>query len=247
MVQYRTLIVDDSPDFLKIARRFVERCEGLVFVGAAGVGEQAIRLAGELQPDLVLLDLILPDINGVEVARAIHAGLPQALIVIMTLYDLDEYREQALAAGAHALISKAELTDAWINSLVRKMTVKSEPCNILVVDDSPTMRRMVMAALRPLGANFGEATSGLEAVEQLAVNEYQAVTLDLNMPDMHGLEVLQVLRASERYRRLPVVVLTTRGDDDTREAALTGGANLYLTKPFQPNELLQAVKGLLAV
>jgi len=163
----------------------------------------------------------------------------------MTLYDLDEYRDEALAAGADVLIHKSEISHAWVQSLVEKMSAKQEKMNILVVDDSPTIRRMIMAALRPLGADFGEASSGLEAVEQLAVGEYQLMTLDLNMPDMHGIEVLNVLRESERYRGLPVVVLTTRGDDTSRELALTGGANSYLTKPFQPQELLHAVRELL--
>jgi two-component system, chemotaxis family, chemotaxis protein CheY len=125
------------------------------------------------------------------------------------------------------------------------MTTKPEQLNILIVDDSPTIRRMIMAALRPLEAEFGEASTGLEAVEQLALGDYQVMTLDLNMPDMHGIEVLQVLRQSERYQQLPVVVLTTRGDEGSREQALAGGATQFLTKPFQPHELLRAVEELL--
>jgi two-component system, chemotaxis family, chemotaxis protein CheY len=104
---------------------------------------------------------------------------------------------------------------------------------ILVVDDSPTIRRMVRAALGSLPAvAFAEAGSGLQAIEALAVQPVRMVVLDLNMPDMHGLDVLKFLRSNERYRELPVVVLTTRGDDVSRSAALSAGASAYMTKPF---------------
>ncbi|HEY7187409.1 MAG TPA: response regulator [Vicinamibacterales bacterium] len=89
---------------------------------------------------------------------------------------------------------------------------------ILVVDDSPTIRRMVRTALGSLSdVTFAEAGSGLQAIETLAVQPVRAVVLDLNMPDTHGLDVLRFLRSHEQYRQLPVMILTTRGDDTTRE------------------------------
>ena len=117
---------------------------------------------------------------------------------------------------------------------------------ILVVDDSATMRRMVVAALRGLGpVRFDEAQTGLEAIERLSVAPVDLVLLDLNMPDVHGLEVLRFVRSHQAFREIPVVVLTTRGDEESREAALSGGATLYLTKPFTPSELAPRVRELL--
>src|SRR5262245_47452744 len=104
---------------------------------------------------------------------------------------------------------------------------------ILVVDDSSTIRRMVKACLAPLGdVAFSEANNGLEAIEQLALGPVAAVILDLNMPDMHGLEVLRFMRGHQAYRDIPVIVLTTRGDGTSRDAARAAGATEYLTKPF---------------
>lgn len=118
--------------------------------------------------------------------------------------------------------------------------------NILVVDDSATMRRMVVAALRGLGAvRFDEAQSGLEAIERLSIGPVDLVLLDLNMPDVHGLEVLRFVRSHHAFQQIPVVVLTTRGDEESREAALREGATLYLTKPFAPEELAPRVRELL--
>ena len=110
---------------------------------------------------------------------------------------------------------------------------------ILVVDDSPTIRRMVRASLARFfpTIEFLEAGSGLEAIERLALAPIGLIVLDLNMPDMHGLEVLQFVRSHEKYRHVPVAILTTRGDESSRTAAMQAGASIYLTKPFSPETL----------
>ncbi|HEU5194296.1 MAG TPA: response regulator [Methylomirabilota bacterium] len=118
--------------------------------------------------------------------------------------------------------------------------------NILVVDDSPTIRRMVRAALEPVGqSRFVEAETGLEAIERLAFAPVALVVLDLNMPDMHGIEVLKFIRGHEAYRDIPVLVLTTRSDDASRVAALEAGATVYVTKPFAPAMLAAEARKLL--
>ena len=84
---------------------------------------------------------------------------------------------------------------------------------ILIVDDSTTMRRMVAASLRTLqDVELEEATSGLEAIERLSLFPASLMILDLNMPDMHGLDVLRFVRSQRTGRTLPIVVLTTRND-----------------------------------
>ena len=118
--------------------------------------------------------------------------------------------------------------------------------NILVVDDSPTMRRMVLASLRDLkDVVFDEASSGLEAIEHLALSPVNLIILDLNMPDMHGLEVVRFVRQHNVYSSIPIIILTTRGDEASRSDALNMGATVYLTKPFLPNVLAAHARELL--
>ncbi len=118
---------------------------------------------------------------------------------------------------------------------------------ILLVDDSPTIRRMVRTALASVpGADFAEAASGLQALEALAIQPVDMMVLDLNMPDMHGLDVLKFVRSHQQSRALPVLVLTTRGDDSTREAVMRAGASAYMTKPFSPTALAAAAQELLS-
>lgn len=117
---------------------------------------------------------------------------------------------------------------------------------VLVVDDSATMRRMVIASLNRLAETaFREAGNGLEAIENLAVHPADLIVLDLNMPDMHGLEVVKFVRRHPAFRQIPIIVLTTRGDDDSRLATLAAGATRYLTKPFTPEVLEESARSLL--
>jgi two-component system, chemotaxis family, chemotaxis protein CheY len=119
---------------------------------------------------------------------------------------------------------------------------------ILIVDDSATMRRMIQASLRDVrDVRFDQAGSGLEAIERLALAPVHLMTLDLNMPDMHGLEVLRFVRQQPTYRSLPIIVLTTRGDAAARAETLAAGASLCLTKPFEPQALAARVNELLAL
>ena len=118
--------------------------------------------------------------------------------------------------------------------------------NILVVDDSPTMRRMVITSLGSLRkVKSTQAGSGLEAIERLAIEPVDLMVLDLNMPDMHGMEVIDFVRKHQAYRNIPIVVLTTKGEESSRTQALAAGANRYLTKPFDPRQLADVVGSLL--
>lgn len=117
---------------------------------------------------------------------------------------------------------------------------------LLIVDDSKLMRDMVAACLRPLGAvTFEFAGSGLEAIERLALAGYDLVVLDLNMPDVGGIEVIEFVRSQDQLRSLPILVVTTRGDDTSKNRVLEAGASAFLAKPFAPPQILDEVRRLL--
>ncbi len=121
------------------------------------------------------------------------------------------------------------------------------PVDVLVVDDSRVMRDMISACLRVDPAlAITQAASGLEAIERLSLSTFDLMVLDLNMPDIGGLEVVEFVRSQDKLRRLPILVVTTRGDDSSRDAVLKAGASRYMTKPFAPEVILSEVQSLLA-
>jgi two-component system chemotaxis response regulator CheY len=117
---------------------------------------------------------------------------------------------------------------------------------VLVVDDSKVIREMIVACLRAIeGLTFTHASSGLEAIERLSLRPYDLVLLDLNMPDIGGVEVLEFVRGQDKLRAVPIIVVTTRGDEASREAAMQAGATRFMTKPFTPEAILAEARSLL--
>ena len=117
---------------------------------------------------------------------------------------------------------------------------------VLVVDDSKVMRDMIVACLRAEpNLGFTHASSGLEAIEQLSLRAFAVVVLDLNMPDIGGIEVVEFIRSQDKLRTLPIVIVTTRGDEASKTRALEAGATRFMTKPFTPDAILAEVRALL--
>ena len=108
------------------------------------------------------------------------------------------------------------------------------------------MREMIVACLRAQdGLAFTHAASGLEAIEQLSLKPFDLVILDLNMPDIGGVEVVEFIRGQDTLRKLPILIVTTRGDDASRIRVLEAGASRFMTKPFAPDAILGEVRALL--
>jgi two-component system, chemotaxis family, chemotaxis protein CheY len=118
--------------------------------------------------------------------------------------------------------------------------------SVLVVDDSKVMREMIIACIRSVpGLSVSQASSGLEAIERLSLDGFDLLVLDLNMPDIGGLEVVEFVRGQDKLKRLPILIVTSRGDDASRTSVMAAGASRFLVKPFTPEAMLGEVNGLL--
>ncbi len=116
----------------------------------------------------------------------------------------------------------------------------------LVVDDSPTMRRIVINALKTFGfTDVIEAEDGQEALSKLGSNEVDFVITDWNMPNMTGLELTKAIRASDKLKHLPILMVTTRGLKQDIIEALKAKVNNYIVKPFTPPVLKEKLNAVL--
>ncbi len=116
---------------------------------------------------------------------------------------------------------------------------------VLVVDDSETIRRIVATTLRVGGYEVALASDGSSAMNLLAAQDFDLVITDLIMPIMDGLRLISRIRAEDRLKGLPILVLTTEGVETERRASQEAGANEFLVKPFHPRRLLGMVQELL--
>ena len=120
--------------------------------------------------------------------------------------------------------------------------------NVLIVEDSPTMRQLLIFALsRVRGMQFVEADDGLDALKKLASADFDMILTDINMPVMDGLKLIKRIRSDERFKAIPIVIITTEGGEEDRKRALALGANAYITKPIRAPQVIETVKGLLGL
>jgi CheY-like chemotaxis protein len=117
---------------------------------------------------------------------------------------------------------------------------------VLVVDDSPSVRRVVSGMLKANGWQVQTARDGVEALEVIARERPAVVLLDIEMPRMDGYELMATIRSQDQYRFLPLVVLTSRAATKHHQRAMQLGANAYVVKPYQDEELLQTLAQLAA-
>lgn len=120
--------------------------------------------------------------------------------------------------------------------------------NILVVEDSPTMRQLIVFALKRLkDVSVTEASDGVDGLKKLSNNKFDLMIADINMPIMDGLKLVSLVRQDAKYKDMPIIIVTTEGAEEDKKRGLTLGANAYLTKPVQTTQLIATVKELLKI
>ena len=122
--------------------------------------------------------------------------------------------------------------------------------NVLIVDDSQTMRRMIRRTLEISGLDISEvfeAANGIEALAQMARHSIQAVLLDINMPVMSGIQLVERIHDDERLRDIPVIIASTEGSETRIQHLLKLGARSYIRKPFQPEQIRDVLAPILGL
>jgi two-component system chemotaxis response regulator CheY len=113
---------------------------------------------------------------------------------------------------------------------------------VLTVDDSRTMRDMLRLALASAGFRVTQAEDGIHGLEVLARDVPRVIVTDINMPRLDGFGFIEAVRAHEKYRAIPILVLTTESDEEKKQRARAAGATGWIVKPFDPVKLVAAIR-----
>ncbi len=230
----RILVVDDDRRMAKTLADIFQ-VKGYE-VEVAHSGPEALEKVAGGRFDCVLTDIKMPEMNGVELYRAIKARQPDLPVVLMTAYSTDKLVQEGLEEGAVAALTKP----LDINLLLSFFSSLGRERSIVIVDDDPKFARTLGDILRARSFAVTQITDPHDVVERVRADG-QVVLLDMKLNDVSGLEVLEEIR--ERYPRLPVVMVTGYRQEmgQAIEAALKIGAYTCLYKPFQIEGLLQVV------
>ena len=248
----RILVVDDELVFCELLKTLL-RSQGNEVLTACN-GREALDLFKQHRPQFTLLDLRMPEMNGIEVLRQIRAIDPQATVMILTAWGSDELEQQARQLGAIDFLSKTFSLDTIVGSLERALkppgqapaaekTVPPgipETDTILLVGEKPKTRDLFRQFLVQHGFHVKGAPDGPMALKLLDQERPQLIVLDMDMPDMEGIEVLRTLRA-KNYKG-GIIMLTNSQDGRLLKEAPTLGAVDLLGKPVDPERLMLAIQ-----
>lgn len=236
------LVIDDSPTFREELRAVLES-SGYAVV-TAGTGEEGLRAALDARPAVIVVDGVLPGIDGSTVIRRVRADavLRSTPCILLTASEERTGELRALEAGADAYVRKEEDTQvilARVTAVLRSSGVPSTigstssllgPKRILTVDDSLTYLHEVASQLREEGYDVIPARSGEEALELLSVQSVDCILLDLVMPGLSGQETCRRIKGSTAWRDIPLIMHTALEEQEAMIEGINAGADDYIAK-----------------
>lgn len=246
----KILIIEDEEALLSMLSSKLTR-EGYKVVTARD-GEEGFLKVKEERPDLVLLDIVMPKMSGMEVLERMYAdkGLSKIPVIIVSNSGQPVEIGKAKTLGAKDYLVKAEFDPAEVIEKVQKVLNNPMPeedgPSILVVEDDQFLRDLIVKKLKEEGFSVKEAVDGEEGLRFVRENRPDCVLLDLILPGIDGFEVLKQVKADTSLSSIPVVILSNLGQKDDIDRGLELGAKDYLIKAhFTPGEIVQKVKEIL--
>jgi len=259
----RILIVDDHPNTATTLARAVSQLGDRVDVVSATSAREALERVRDRGADVLITDMIMPEMNGLELVEKLqaHPGGRPSYIILITAYDVPGLKETSRRAKVDEIIIKPvrpericqivdRLLNEWqdANPIEKEEPAKTGKFRILVADDRPDNVTLLTRYLQNEGYDYLTAADGIETLEMVRDHMPDLLLLDVNMPKKDGFAVLSEIRADPVIQHLPVIILTAARLDQTDiQSGLNLGADDYVTKPFDRRELMARIRTKLRV
>ena len=242
----KLLIVDDEKGLCNYLKDFFSSRGHKVFT--ATNAKDALSLVEKESPELVLLDVNMPEMNGLEVLRLIKKNSPQIKIIMVTVSDDEDTKEKAKLFGADEFVRKPFTTDYLQDVVILKVneiTETKEPARILIVDDEEGIRASLREFLtKRFECEITEADDGEKALSFLRKDKFDLVFLDIKMPGISGIEVI---KEKKKLDYKPAIWVITRFDsEEVAHKVIEQGADEYIPKPLSLRALDGKIRNFLA-
>lgn len=255
------LVVDDDPVACDHAKMVLGKLG--VTTETASSGQEAVEMVklrhARMEPyNLIVVDWQMPEMDGVETTRQIRTEIgDESAIIILTAYNWDDILDEATAAGVDSFISKplftGNLLDEFKNALKKKGEAsesKKAELNgrrILVAEDVDINAQILMNILEMRDIKSEHAINGKVAVDMFRQNPegyYDAILMDMRMPEMDGLQATEHIREMDRpdAKTIPIIALTANAFDEDVQRSLQAGLNAHLSKPVEPDVLFETLE-----
>jgi PAS domain S-box-containing protein len=235
------LIIDDDPAAQDLLTRYLAK-EGFEIVTAAD-GQSGLRLAKEIRPVAITLDVMMPGMDGWAVLTRLKAD-PELADIPVIMVTIVQDKNMGYALGASDYLTKPIERDRLTNVLKK---YRSDRAYCLLVEDDPVIRDMVRRTLEKEDWTVDETEDGVAALARISESRPEVILLDLMMPRMDGFQFIDELRKVPQWRTIPIVVLTAMDLSPQDRLYLQSRVNHIIQKePYQQDDLLREVRDLVA-
>ncbi len=239
----RILIIDDNSTNLKLASQLLAM-EGHDVTEAIDA-QDALEKLVHLQPDIILVDIAMPGMDGLTLTRKLKA-IPQfssTPMIALSAFAMKGDEQKALDAGCDGYITKPINTRTFAQTVLGYLPAQGYRMHLLIVDDHDMNLKLLRAQLEAEGHTVIEARDGIEALEVMNLEMVDGVISDILMPRMDGYRLCLEVRKSPHYGRVPFVLYTsTYNSQADRELAVSAGADAYIAKPAPTHVILKALR-----
>jgi signal transduction histidine kinase/DNA-binding response OmpR family regulator len=234
------LVIEDDPSAVRLLREYLEPAGYAVRVAADA--QTGLSMAGRRRPAAIVLDVLLPGVDGWEALRRLKASRALRSVPVIMLTVVDE-RDVGLALGAVDYLVKPIERTALLASLSRfapRPAPPGVPLRVLAIDDEPAALDLIRSTLEPAGFAVRAAASGEEALDIVNRENFDLIVCDLVMPELDGFEVIAALKSDGRAANIPILVYTARDLTDGDKARLNGQILGIATKGADGRDGLRA-------
>lgn len=250
------LVVDDHPNTARTYARAISQLGGGINVISATSGTQALEYARDNTIDVLITDMMMPDMNGLELIERLQAHPARRSLhtILITAYDVPGLRETARRLKVKETIIKpvptericrivSNVIDNLKQAKIPAMVENSHRFKIMIADDLPDNVTLLSRYTKSEGYDYVTAANGVEVLAKTRTEMPDLILLDVNMPEKDGFAVLEELRADPAIKHIPVIILTAaRPNPGDIQYGLSLGADDYMTKPFDKRELFARIR-----
>jgi CheY-like chemotaxis protein/signal transduction histidine kinase len=250
----KVLIIDDNATAADLTRRHLEKMK--MIVSSATSAEEAIDILTQVSFDMVITDLTLQGKNGIEAAQHIRKLYPAISIILLNTVNDERHKQcpELFGAVINKPVKTALLQDAILSQLRNNDTsstakkknatqklsdefAKQYPLRILLAEDNPVNQKWTTKVLSKLGYQTEVANNGKEVLEVVSSKQYDLILMDVQMPEMDGLEATRMIRACLELQPV-VIAMTANVMQGDRQECMQSGMDDYISKPVELNDLV---------
>lgn len=257
MGKLKIILVDDKVVYRNAIRTLIQKLGDVEIIAEASNGQEFLRVLEFNIPDLVFMDIEMPEMNGIEATREAIKRHPDLVIIGLSMYENQKYIDDLLAAGAKGYLLKLSDNAQIFRQILQnpraeiffskeispnKPSEDQQKKTILIADDFENTRFVIEFTLKQAGYEVLKAVDGQDALKYFDGRTIDLLVTDLNMPRMDGLQLAESVKQISGYKAIPILLLTTEINEEKKQRSKDIGITGWIQKPFVIDKFLGFIK-----